>query len=294
MPSAYTPTQQIGAADPPLPDGPPSNAATHRELLNNRLYLRGSSWGQLSWNGRLRITGSSNTVFAVTVGVIDAVMLIDAASVARAYFTSAETALDLTHVEGAPANLSNDTFYYVYAWSDSAAPNAVKFQISTSPPTESGSPTVLRLWKRGQTANYRYLGVFRTNASGVPLAMRAERGRYLYDRSAGLGDFEIGSVYSGGTLAATAVSAAALVPPHVFRCAVTVSVLPSGDNFTAGVGVSIGGSSARIPVVIGIGADTRDVEVLLDASQEFTRTVSVYGSGTPTVQINTYARGFEE
>lgn len=298
MPSPFSPTPQIGASDPSLPDGPASNAATHRELLNNRRHLRGATWALLAWSGRLRIAGTSNTVFSVTVGVIEAVTLRDSNGVWRPYFTADETVLDLTHVEGAPANLSNDTFYYVYAWSDSAAPGAVKFQISTSPPTEVGTPTVLRLWKRGQTSNFRYLGCFRTNGSGTPLAMRIERGRYLYDRSAGLGDFEIGSVYSGGTLAATAVSAAALVPPHVFRCAVTVSVLPSGDNFTAGAGVSIGGSSARIPVVIGIGADTRDVEVLLDASQEFTRAVSVYGSvygsGTPTVQLNTYARGFEE
>lgn len=294
MPSAYTPSPQIGATDPPLPDGPPSNAATHRELLNNRQHLRGATWAQLAWNGRLRVTGTSNTVFSVEVGVIEAVTLRDSNSVWRPYYTTGVSTLDLTHVEGAPANLANDTFYYVYAWSDSAAPGSVKFQISTSPPTEVGSETVLRLWKRGQTANYRYLGCFRTNASGVPLAMRAERGRYLYDRSAGLADFEIGTVYNGGTLAATAVSAVAHVPPHVFRCSVTVSALPTGDSFTAGIGVSIGGSGGRIPLVIGVGAEIRDVEVLLDASQEFTRAVSVYGSGTPTVQLNTYVRGFEE
>lgn len=294
MPSAYTPSQQIGASDPPLPDGPPSNAATHRELLNNRLYLRGSSWGQLIWNGRLRIAGTSNTVFSVTVGPIDAVMLIDAASVARAYFTSAETALDLTHVEGAPANLADDTFYYVYAWSDSSAPGAVKFQISTSPPTEVGTPTVLRLWKRGQTANYRYLGWFRTNASGVPLAMHADRGSYLYDRAAGLADFELGTTYSGGTLAATAVSAASRVPPHARRCSVTVSLLPSGDAFTAGIGCTLGGDGGRIALVIGGGAEVRDVDVLLDGSQEFTRAISVHGSGTPTVQLNTYIRSIQE
>ncbi|MEZ4391983.1 MAG: hypothetical protein R3A48_12875 [Polyangiales bacterium] len=213
MPSAYTPSQQIGASDPPLPDGPPSNAPIFRELLNNRLYLRGSSWGQLSWNGRLRVTGSSNTVFSVTVGPIDAVMLIDAASIARAYFTADETALDLTHVEGAPANLANDTFYYVYAWSDSAAPNAVKFQISSSPPTESGSPTVLRQWKRGQTANYRYLGWFRTDASGVPLAMQVDRGSYLY---------ELPDVLA--TITASGLqSLATRIPPHITRAKLRAS-----------------------------------------------------------------------
>lgn len=294
MPTPYSPSPSIGADDPPLPDGPPSNAATHRELLNNRRHLRGATWAALTWSERLRVSGSSNTVFAVAVGVIEAVTLRDATGVWRAYFTTGETTLDLTHVEGAPANLANDTFYYVYAWSDSAAPSAAKFQISTSPPTESGTPTVLRLWKRGQTANFRYLGWFRTNATGVPLPMRVERGRYLYDRSAGLTDFEVGTVYSGGALSATAVSAAARVPPHIFRCSVTVSALPTGDAFTAGVAVTIGGSGGRIPLVIGVGAEVRDVEVLLDASQEFTRAVSVHGSGTPTVQLNTYLRDCQE
>lgn len=293
MPSAYTPTPQIGADDPPLPDGPASNAATHRELLNNRRHLRGAVWAQLVWSERLRVSGSSNTVFAIAVGVIEAVTLRDSNSVWRPYFTSDETTLDLTHVESAPANLANDTFYYVYAWSDSAAPSTVKFQISTSPPTEAGTPTVLRLWKRGQTANYRYLGWFRTNASGVPLAMRVERGRYLYDRAAGLGDFELGSVYSGGTLAATAVSAAARVPPHIFRCGVTVSLLPSGDSFTSGIGCTLG-DNGRITLVNGVGAEVRDLEVLLNGSQEFTRAVSVHGSGTPTIQLNTYIRDCQE
>lgn len=294
MPTPFTPSAQLAASDPALPDGPPSNAAHDRDLLNARRYLRGSVWGALVWNGRLRVSGSSNTSFAVVVGIIEAMTLCDGNGVWRPYFTSAETTLDLTHVEGAPANLANDSFYYVYAWADSAAPNAPKFQISTSPPTESGTPTVLRHWKRGQTQNYRYLGCFRTNGTGVPLAMTVQRGRYLYDRSAGLTDFEIGSVYNGGTLAATAVSAATRVPPHVFRCIVTVSALPSGDAFTAGIGINIGGGGGRTSLVIGTGADIRDVDVLLDASQEFTRAVSVYGSGTPTVQLNTYAHGFEE
>lgn len=266
MPSAYTPSQQIGASDPPLPDGPPSNAATHRELLNNRLYLRGSSWGQLSWNGRLRVTGSSNTVFSVTVGPIDAVMLIDGASIARAYFTADETALDLTHVESEPANLADDTFYYVYAWSDSTAPSSVKFQISASPPTEVGTPTVLRQWKRGQTANYRYLGWFRTSGSGVPLAMQVDRGSSLYE----LPDV-LATITTSGLQ-----SLATRLPPHITRAKLRASctrTTSSGQLFAGvreatGSGVSHQAWLVNLYSVADLTSVAATFELLTNASQE--------------------------
>lgn len=288
MPSAYTPSPSIGADDPPLPDGPPTNAATHRELLNNRRHLRGATWATLAWSGRLRVSGSSNTVFAVAVGVIEAVTLRDASSVWRAYFTTGETTLDLTHVEGAPANLANDTWYYVYAWSDSAAPSSAKFQISTDPPTEAGTPTVLRLWKRGQTANYRYLGCFRTNGSGVPLAMRAERGRYLYSLPAVLH-----TVTANGLQ-----SLAARIPPHVVRSLVRASVTrtTSSGNVLGGVREP-GGSSATseygwLVVAYSVSDLTTfagSFEVLTNASQE----VYVESGGADSGVLVTVA-GFEE
>lgn len=284
MPSAYTPSPQIGATDPPLPDGPPSNAATHRELLDNRRHLRGATWGALAWNGRLRVTGTSNTVFSVEVGVIEAVTLRDSNDVWRPYYTTGVSTLDLTHVEGAPANLANDTFYYVYAWSDSAAPGSVKFQISTDPPTEAGTPTVLRLWKRGQTANYRYLGWFRTSATGVPLAMHADRGRYLYSVPAALHTVTAGGLYS----------LAARIPPFILRAilhgAVVRTTAPGDIN--AGVREPGGlGSTSEYAWVVNaysvadLTAFAATFETLTNASQE----VQVDSGGADSAVLITVA-----
>lgn len=254
MPSAYTPTPQIGATDPPLPDGPPSNAATHRELLNNRQHLRGATWAQLAWSGRLRVTGTSNTVFSVEVGVIEAVTLRDSNSVWRPYYTTGLTTLDLTHVEGAPANLANDTFYYVYAWSDSAAPGAVKFQISTDPPTEVGTPTVPRLWKRGQTANYRYLGWLRTNGTGVPVAAISTRGVCT------LLDEKVITQVAGGDVSGAALAVSAVAPPHAagLRARVAFSV-------TGGAVISVQSPGAALAVA-STSSDSGPYDFVPDAS----------------------------
>lgn len=287
MPTPFTPSAQLGASDPPLPDGPPSNAATHRELLNARRHLRGATWGALVWNERLRVSGSSNTVFSVVVGPIEVVTLRDSGSVWRPYFTSGDTTLDLTHVEGTPANLANDTFYYVYIWSDAAAAGSAKFQISTSPPTEVGTEAVRRAWKRGQTANYRYLGWFRTNGSGVPLAMHADRGRYLYALPAVL-----------HTVTATGlVSLAARLPPHVQRALLRASVTRASGTGDISGGVYEPGGSANshygwLVIAYGVAELTTfagSFEILTNASQQ----VHVQSGGADSAVLVTVA-GCEE
>lgn len=235
MPAAYTPSPQIGAVDPSLPDGPAANAATHRELLNNRRHLRGSTWALLTWSGTVVVTSVDDTDFAVRVGPIEAVTLRDSAAVWRPYFTVGETVLGLAHVEGTPAALAINTRYYVYAWANAAAPSAVSWQISTTPPTDSGAPTVQTLWKRGETANYRYLGSFRTDSAGRPFGQVTVGGRTIYRRSQRANPTDPFASNGHRALSVTASAAitaldlSARVPPHA-RLAIVAAQIEAGST----------------------------------------------------------------
>ena len=194
------------------------------KAFSRALFARGAVWGQLVWSGRLEVGGTAGSP-SVKVGPIDAVTLRAAETrggvsvyVWRPFFVATETTLGIGHVEGAPGALTADTWYYTYIFSNGTT--TPQFQISTAPPTESGAPAVLQQWKRGQTANYRYLGCFRTDNAGKPLPIYATRGRVLYQRSAISAAY--GALASGGLRARdstgsaslTALSLATRVPPH--------------------------------------------------------------------------------
>lgn len=179
--TSYTPSARLSAGDPALPDGPPQNAPLEREARDNRRYLRGATWGQFVWTGQASFAGTAASP-VITVGVVEGVTLCTGNGTStgdwKPYFTTGVATLGIGDVEGAPGALSNSTRYFVYAWSDGGG--TVRWQISTSPPTESGTPTVLRFWKRGQTANYRYVCTFVTDSSGNPVPGSLCNGRYSY------------------------------------------------------------------------------------------------------------------
>lgn len=186
--------------------GPAPYAPLLQALADRALYARGGLWGQLCWSGRFAVDpGGTNTVFAVKVGAISSLCVKDSAGVWRPYYTAAETTLDLGDVEGAPANLSNSTWYYVYAYSDGTS--TLRFLINTVAPDATG------LWQSaGGDGLRRYLGCFRANGSGAPIPVRAHQGRYLYRASS----------ITSGPVAATLTSIAAFadvdltafLPPH--------------------------------------------------------------------------------
>lgn len=160
--------------------GPAPYGVLLQTVADRLQYARGALWGQLVWSGRMSVSGTSNTVFAVTVGAIEACAVCSSGNGTTTgtwlpHF-KAETTLGLADVEGAPAALTADTWYYVYGRSDGT--NLVLF-INTTAPDSSG------IWQSaGGNPTRRYIGCFRTDASGVPLAMEAVRGRCLYRRSA--------------------------------------------------------------------------------------------------------------
>lgn len=198
-----------GTADHPE-DGDDFEAADVRAMfqvaLDRAHFARGGLWGQLLWSGRFAVDpGGSSTVFAVKIGAISSLCVRDSSGTWRPYFVAAETTLDLGDVESSPANLSNSTWHYVYAYSDGTS--TLRFLINTT------APAADLLWQSaGGDGLRRYLGCFRTNGSGAPIPVRAHRGRYLYR----------GSSITSGPVAATLTSIAAFadvdltafLPPH--------------------------------------------------------------------------------
>lgn len=171
MPLAYSPTAAVDAAAAPIPDGPVGSAPTWKKILNAREYLTNVALGVFDWSGDFAVSGSAANNFTVTVGAINVLSLYDGTD----YRTVASGGDTLTQadVEGGGGTLGAAVdWWYVYAYR-AAGTSTISYQISQTAPGPS------RAFKSG-SATHRYLGCFRTNGSGVPLAVRASRGHYVY------------------------------------------------------------------------------------------------------------------
>jgi hypothetical protein len=208
-------------------------------LANRSHFARGATWGLLMWSGCITVdAGGTNTVFTVRAGPIESVTLRDSNGVWRSYNTAAETELHLADTEGPLANLANNTVYYVYAWSNSADPLAIKFQISATPPSDVGTPKVKRNYKRGEIANFRYLGFFITGPGGAPEPMRKTGDCYTFATTRIV---TTGVIPQNTNLANQVLALGTAVPPHVHvvrgRVTLTLVGTPAiAANTPGGVG----------------------------------------------------------
>lgn len=176
--------------------------------------LRIAALGQMSGGDRMSVDpGGTSTVFAVRVSRVVGLLSRQTGSTPiYATYTAGETTLDLTDVDGAPAALANDTWYYVYAFCNGTA--TTQAYISTVAPEASLT------WRTGAEGVDRYVGCFRTNGSGAPLPMRMHRGRYTYRMSSiGFGGYLSKTTF---TTSWVAYDFSAAVPPHVTVATVQV------------------------------------------------------------------------
>jgi len=171
MPHAYTPTAKVRTSAAPIPDGPVGSAPTWKEMLDAREHLASLSLAAFDWSGDFAVSGSAANNFAVTIGAINVLALYDGTDY-RDVASTGDTATQ-ADVEGGGGTLGAAVdWWYVYAYR-AAGTTTISYQISQTAPGPS------RAFKSG-TATHRYLGCFRTNGSGVPLAVRASRGCYVY------------------------------------------------------------------------------------------------------------------
>lgn len=171
MPFANTATAEVSATDLAIPDGPVGSAAIWKRVFNARKFLSDAAFGIFDWSGDFAVSGSAPNNFTVTVGAINALSLYDGTD----YRVVATTGGTPTHadVEGGGGTLGAAVdWWYVYAYR-AVGTTTVSYEISQTAPNAS------RALKSTDNTR-RYLGCFRTNSSGVPLAVRASRGHYVY------------------------------------------------------------------------------------------------------------------
>lgn len=261
-----------------MDSGPAPLATLLQDLANRAQYARGATWGNLIGADVFAVdTGGTSTVFTVRVSAFEAMVAQDTNGVFWPRFSTADTTFSLSDVESAPGNLANSTWYYVYLGVNTDG--SLRKQISTTAPIASGK------WKSGAVDQLRYVGCFRTNSSGVPLASRTVRGRVAYDFGA-LGNTDQHRVLSGGASTSfAAVSCAAVVPPRARRARLYVQFDPSaaGDYFQ----IRRTGTTQFYKTFYGQTADpiAFEVETELDSSQQFDYLVS---AGSATIWVVGY------
>lgn len=281
MPFPYSPTAQYDIVTAPdIPDGPVFSAPQWKKVLDARVFSASAATGVLQWSGALSVDpGGTNSVFAVNVGAIGAVVI----QTASAYVVRSGLAatLDATKISGG-GNLANSTWYYVYCYDNAGV---LDYEISPTAPAAS-----LRI-KSGDLTR-RYLGCFPTLSTGAPVALRASNGAYRYRRSAqAVADLRV--LLDGAVVGPSAVACAALVPPHSSLATIR-AVLQSGTN-TVETGLlrtngdsGLGEFTLYTPPVTNALA-TAAVDVETDASQQI-----AYGVSVVTAKLTLFVDGFYE
>lgn len=121
--------------------------------------------------------------------------------------------------------LANNSWYAVYATDDGSG--GITFVIDNT-----NGPDSTKTWKYSGGASvttHRFVGYFRTDSSGAPLAFRATDGRYVYRRSAITTSSDPLRLLTGGTATSwTDISLATLVSPASRVAHVQMQLLAAG------------------------------------------------------------------
>lgn len=184
-------------------DGGASPLATILQKFADRCdFARDAAIGGLSWSGDFSVAGSAANNFTVTLGAINSAVILLGSTYKT--FSSSGATPGQTKVEGGGGTLGAVArWWYVYAYSNAGT---LDYEISQTAPHAS------RKFKSGDFTRL-YLGCFPTLSTGVPIPLRAVRGRYVYRSSASAAADTL-VLNAGSATANTAVDCAALVPPH--------------------------------------------------------------------------------
>lgn len=252
-------------------------------LYNRTAHHEALLFGMMSWSGDFAVdSGGSNSSFTVRIGVIAGVNLYNAsASVVKSY---AGGTIGASKISGG-GNLSNSTWYYVYAYNNAGS---IDFEISTTEPNAN------RVIKSGDSTR-RYLGCFKTDSAGAPLPMRKVGNLCLY-RVSGMAATDMRALNAGTTTGSYAtVALATWVPPHA-RVARLRGLLKAvagvggqGLAYVQSGGDSGGGSETLFTTDTAgeFGGHSFDVET--DSSRQVQ-----YQNGIANLELTLYVHGFYE
>lgn len=288
MTSPLSATAQIDASyTPPVPDGLATGSRRiFQAYVDARALVAASQIAYLSWNGELSmVSGGANNNFTLTIGAINAVVLY--ASSTYKVFAYAGGTITQAEIQGGGGTLgSSAAWWYVYTYNNGGS---IDFEISSTPPNAS------RTLKTGDATRV-YLGCFRTNTSGAPMAFRAARGQYVY-RSV-QATLSGASVGSATTIIArpAGTTEVPLVPPHGRIATLEVAVASSataGDN--ASITLYSNADSATPETALSATVAELDttsytarfrLDLELDSSQQLRYHFTQTGVGSPALTIN--------
>lgn len=277
--------------DPVVPNGPVGSAPLWRKLYDSLRALRDGTLGRLEWSGDFAVSGSAANNFTVEIGAISCAWVYDGTNyVPLAY---AGGTINQSSVFGGGGTLTAAVdWWHVYLYSNAGT---AAFEISTTAPLDN------RVFKTGDNTR-RYLGCFRTNTSGVPISVRASRGRYVYTIQQAVlatADGTATGAAANVIVRPSGTTEEPLIPAHA-RIAtldarlnhgtgavnVTASIYANGD--TSGASVNILADDI-VTGVTWVARATQDVE--LDTSYRFAYLLST-STGTPGLAV--YCRGWVE
>lgn len=271
-----------------LHDGPAANVPLWKKLLDSVQALRDGVLGRLEWSGDFAVAGSAANNFTVTIGSISCAWVYDGTDYVPLAYGGGT--INQSSVSGGGGTLTAAVdWWHVYIYSNTGT---AAFEISTTAPSDN------MVFKSGDNTR-RYLGRFRTNTSGVPLAVRARRGKYVYR--------EHQQILSGGTdgspttvyVRPVSTTEESLVPVGVLLAQIEFAVTgPSTAGETGTGSVFGGGDSAEESIAItapeldGTATVQRViVDVELDSSYRITYQVTASGG---TASASAWCRGWYE
>ena len=278
---------KIWGGNPVIPDGPAKASPLWKKVYDTLRGLRDATLATLVWSGDFAVEGSAANNFTVTIGAISCITLLDASS-HNLPFAYAGGTIDQTKIQGGGGTLGAAIdWWYVYAYLNGSS---LDWEISQTAPTGN------LMFKTGDNTR-RFIGCFRTNSSGVPLAVRAKHGVYTYrhERSVYLASW--GTATSTTNETVTSGSGEEPYVPDYARVAHmafefahgtdtntrTCNIFAGGDTTTAAFSIiapNIGGANY-------IDRMTADVE--LDGSRRFAYFIDA-STGGPTLAA--FCRGW--
>lgn len=238
-----------------------------QRLADHDHTLRLGMLGQMAGGDRMSVApGGTSTVFAVRVSQIRSALIQQPSGPWRALSTASETVLTLADVDGAPAALPADSWLYVYAYAVGDA--TARLYITTDTPDDA------LVWEATSPGLRRYIGCFRTNASGAPLPVSKRGNRYEYDFGA-IGNTDITRVLNAGVSTSfAAVACGAVVPQHVNNVRLRLDFAPNAAGDTYQIRRTGASTFHKVGTAPSTQTHTDEIETLTNSSVQFDYLVS--------------------
>lgn len=252
-------------------DGDARNAASVTQglqpLANRTRLLLNASAGELRWSGRLRV-GAVGTGLGVYVGPVQSLVI----GTSRLSQSGAET-----EVAGSLPLAGVSSWYGVYAYDNAGT---LALQVSLDARDETG------VWKSTGVGTHRYLGSFRTDGSGNPIAMEAVCGSYRWLTAPAART----ALSTGTSTSAASVACAAYAPPHARLLCVSTLLHETGG---AGNGVGSLGQTTSGAVLAQLrsptsGNATQSLDLPCTSAQAISYSVNSYS------ELSLYVDGWRE